>query len=112
MWQDESSLEAASFMTEDSPSKSYKGSLASFILRSAGNSCVLVEHRFGTKKIDMVFDDNQESPPLPDLLINKLPAEKPSAPALSLFQIQPIQSLLASTSEEFSIDDLTGGILQ
>jgi hypothetical protein len=53
----------------------------------------------------MVFDDNEASRPLPDLLIDKLPAEKPSAPALSLFQIQRIQSLLASTSEEFSSDD-------
>jgi hypothetical protein len=36
----------------------------------------------------MVFDDNATSRPLPDLLINKLPAEEPSTPALSLFQIQ------------------------
>jgi hypothetical protein len=53
----------------------------------------------------MVFDDNEASGPLPDLLVDKLPAEKPSAPALSLFQIRRIQSLLASTSEEFSSDD-------
>jgi hypothetical protein len=105
MWQDKNSLEAVSFMPEDSPSKSRKGSLASSILRSAGNSSVLVEHRCGTKKIDMVFDDNEASRPLPDLLINILPAEKPSAPALSLFQIRHIQSLLASTSEEFSSDN-------
>jgi hypothetical protein len=52
----------------------------------------------------MVFDDNEVIRPLPDLLIDKLPAEKPSAPTLSLFQIQRIQSLLASTSEEFSSD--------
>jgi hypothetical protein len=87
------------------PSKSHKGSLAFSILRSADNSAVLVEHRCGTKQIDMVFDDNEAIHPLPDLLIDKLPAEEPSAPALSLFQTQPIQSILASTSEEFSSDD-------
>jgi hypothetical protein len=92
-------------MPEDLPSKSRKGSLASSILRSAGNSSVLVEHRCGTKKIDMVFDDNEASRPLPDLPIDKLPAEKPSAPPLSLFQIRRIQSLLASTSEELSSDE-------
>jgi hypothetical protein len=105
MWQDENSLEAASFMPKESPSKSRKGSSASSILRSAGNSSVLVEHRCGTKKIDMVFDDNESICPLPDLLIDKLPAEEPAAPALSLFQIRRIQSILASTSEESSNDD-------
>jgi hypothetical protein len=50
MWQDENSLEAASFMPEDSPSKSRKGSSASSILRSAGNSSlsylsIVVEQR-------------------------------------------------------------------
>jgi hypothetical protein len=105
MWQDENSLEAASFMPEESPSKSRKGSSASSILRSAGNSSVLVEHRCGTKKIEMVFDDNEAIRPLPDLLIDKLPAEEPAAPALSLFQIRRIQSTLASTSEESSSDD-------
>jgi hypothetical protein len=53
----------------------------------------------------MVFDDNATSCPLPDLLINKLPAEEPAAPALSLFQIRHNQSILASTSEGFSSDD-------
>jgi hypothetical protein len=48
MWQDENFLAAASFMSKDSPSKSRKGSSASSILRSAGNSSVLVEHRCGT----------------------------------------------------------------
>jgi hypothetical protein len=99
MWRDENSLEAASFMPENLPSKSRKGSLASSILRSAGNSPVLVEHRCGTKKIDMVFDDNATSRPLSDLLIDKLPAEEPGAPLLSLLQIRRIQSLLSSTSE-------------
>jgi hypothetical protein len=105
MWQDENSLEAASFMPEESPSKSRKGSPASSILRSAGNSSVLVEHRCGTKKIDMVFDDNEAIRPLPDLLIDKLTAEEPAAPALSLLQIQRIKYILASTIEEFSSDD-------
>jgi hypothetical protein len=53
----------------------------------------------------MVFDDNEAIRPLPDLLIDKLPAEEPAAPALSLLQIRRIQSILASTSEEFSSDD-------
>jgi hypothetical protein len=53
----------------------------------------------------MVFDDNATSRPLPDLLIYKLPAEEPASPALSLLQIRRIQSMLASTSEEFSSDD-------
>jgi hypothetical protein len=53
----------------------------------------------------MVFDDNATSRPLPDLLIDKLPAEEPAAPALSLLQIRRIQSILASTSEAFSSDD-------
>jgi hypothetical protein len=105
MWRDENSLKAAPFMPKDSPSKSRKGSSASSILRSAGHSSLLVEHCCGTKKIDMVFDDNEAIRPLPDLLIDKLPAEEPSPPALSLFQIQRIQSILASTSEEFSSDD-------
>jgi hypothetical protein len=39
------------------------------------------------------------------ILIDKLPAEEPAAPALSLFQIWRIQSILASTSEGFSSDD-------
>jgi hypothetical protein len=105
MWQDENSLEAASSLPKESASKSRKSSSASSILRPANNSSVLVEHRCGTKKIDMVFDDNATSRPLPDLLIDKLPAEEPAAPALSLFQIRRIQSILASTSEGFSIDD-------
>jgi hypothetical protein len=50
MWQDENSLEAASFLPKESASKSRKGSSASSILRSANNSSVLVEHRCGTKK--------------------------------------------------------------
>jgi hypothetical protein len=79
MWQDENSLEAASFLPKEPASKSHKGSSASSILRSAGNSSVLVEHRYGTKKIDMVFDDNATSRPLPDLLINILPTEEPLA---------------------------------
>jgi hypothetical protein len=49
----------------------------------------------------MVFDENDASCPLQDLLINKLPADKPSAPALSLFQIQHLQSVMASASEDF-----------
>ena len=87
MWQDKNSLEAASSLPEESASKSRKGSLASSILRSANNYSLLDEHRCGTKKIDMVFDDNATSCPLPDLLIDKLPAEEPAAPTLSLFQI-------------------------
>jgi hypothetical protein len=87
MWQDENSLEAASSLPEELASKSRKGSLASSILRPADNSSVLVEHRRGTKKVDMVFIDNATSRPLPDLLINKLPAEEPAAPALSLLQV-------------------------
>jgi hypothetical protein len=90
---------------EELASKSRKSSSASSILRPADNSSVLVEHRCGKKKIDMVFDDNATSRPLPDLLINKLPAEEPAAPALSLLQIRRIQSILASTSEGFSSDD-------
>jgi hypothetical protein len=74
-------------LPKEPASKSRKGSLASSILRSADNSSVLVEHRCGTKKIGMVFDDNATSRPLPDLLIDKLPAEEPAAPALSLLQI-------------------------
>jgi hypothetical protein len=105
MWQDENSLEAASFLPKELASKSRKGSSASSILRSAGNSSVLVEHRCGTKKVDMVFDDNEAIQPLPDLLIDKLPAEEPAAPALSLLQIRRIQSILASTTEEFFSDD-------
>jgi hypothetical protein len=105
MWQDENSLEVASFMPEEPASKSGKGSSASSIFCSAGNSSVLVEHRCGTKKIDTVFDDNEAIRPSPDLLIDKLPAEEPAAPALSLLQIRRIQSILASTSEEFSSDD-------
>jgi hypothetical protein len=105
MWQDENSLEAASFLPEEPDSKSRKGSSASSILRSADNSSVFVDHRCGTKKIDMVFDDNEAIRPSPDLLIDKLPAEEPAAPALSLLQIRRIQSILASTSEEFSSDD-------
>jgi hypothetical protein len=105
MWQDEKSLEAASSLPGELASKSRKGSSASSILPSADNSSVLVEHRCGTKKIDMVFDDNATSHPFPDLLIGKLPAEEPAAPALSLFQIRRIQSILAPTSEEFSSDD-------
>jgi hypothetical protein len=42
---------------------------------------------------------------LPDLLIDKLPTEEPAASALSLLQIRRIQSILASTSEEFSSDE-------
>jgi hypothetical protein len=53
----------------------------------------------------MVFDDNEAIYPFPDLLIDKLPAEEPAAPALSLLQIRCIQSILASTSEGFSSDD-------
>jgi hypothetical protein len=92
-------------LAEESASKSHKSSSAYSILRSANNSFVLVEHRCGTKKIDMVFDDNEAIRPFPDLLINKLPAAESAAPALSLLQIRRIQSILASTSEEFSSDD-------
>jgi hypothetical protein len=51
MWQDETSLEAASSLPKESASKSRKGSLASSFLRSADNSYVLVEHRCGTRKL-------------------------------------------------------------
>jgi hypothetical protein len=44
MWQNENSLEAASFLPKESASKSRKGSSASSILRSADNSSVFVEH--------------------------------------------------------------------
>jgi hypothetical protein len=92
-------------LPKESDSKSRKCSSASSIVRSADNSSVLVDHRCGTKKIDMVFDDNEAIRPLPDLLIDKSPAEEPAAPALSLLQIRRIQSILASTSEELSSDD-------
>jgi hypothetical protein len=88
MWHDDNSLvDAVCSMPEDSPSKSCKGSLASSVLRTAGNSTVLIEHHCGTKKIDIIFDDNEANRPFPDLLIDKLPADKPSAAVLSLFQI-------------------------
>jgi hypothetical protein len=87
MWQDENSLEAASSLPEESASKSVKGSLASSIMRPAANSSVLVEHRCGTKKIDMVFDDNATSCPLPDLFINKLPVEEPAAPCWTMTSV-------------------------
>jgi hypothetical protein len=80
MWQDKNSLEAASFLPKELASKSRKGSSASSILCSANNSSVLVEHCCGIKKIGMVFDDNEAICPLPDLLIDKLPAEEPAAP--------------------------------
>jgi hypothetical protein len=103
MWQDKNSLEAASSLPKESASKSRKGSLASSIMRPANNSSVLVEHHYGTKKIEIVFDDNATSRPLPDLLMDKL--QEPAAPALCLFQIRRIQSILASTSEAISSDD-------
>jgi hypothetical protein len=81
MWHDENSLEAASSLPVECTSKFRRGSSASSILRPADNSSLLVEHRCGTKKIDMVFDDNATSRLFPDLLIDKLPAEEPAAPA-------------------------------
>jgi hypothetical protein len=53
----------------------------------------------------MIFDENNASCPLQDLLIDKVPAENPAAPSLSLFQIQRIQSLMSSASEDLSSDD-------
>ena len=104
MWRDDTSLEAASSMP-DSPSKLRKGSSSASVLRTGGNSAVSIEHRCGTKKIDMVLDENDASRPLQELLVNKLPADKASAPSLCLFQIQRIQSLMASGIDDFSSDD-------
>jgi hypothetical protein len=104
MWHDENAFEAASSMP-DSLSKFRKGYSATSLQQTAHNSSVLIEYRCGTKKIDMIFDENDASCPLQDLLINKLPAEKPAAPSLSLFQIQRIQSLMPSASEDLSSAD-------
>jgi hypothetical protein len=85
MWHDENAFEAASSMS-DSQSKFCKGSSAAFFQQTTCNSSVVIEYRCGTKKIDMVFDENDASCSLQDLLIDKLPAEKPAPPALSLFR--------------------------
>ena len=104
MWHDEDAFEAASSM-QDSSSKFCKASSAATLQRTANNSSVLIEHCCGTKNIDMVFDENDASHSLQDLRINKLPAEKPAAPSLSLSPIQRIQSSMSSTCEEVSSDD-------
>jgi hypothetical protein len=70
MWHDENAFEAASSMP-DSPSKSGKGSSAASVQQTDNNFFVLIEHHCGTKKIDMVFDENDASCPLQDLLIDK-----------------------------------------
>ena len=101
MWHDENAFEAASSMP-DSPSKSRKGSSAASVHQTASNLSVLIEHSCGTKKIDMVFDEKDVSCPLQDLLIDKLPAEKSPGPALSLFQIQRMQSSMSSACEDIS----------
>jgi hypothetical protein len=104
MWHDENAFEAASSMP-DSLSKFRKGYSATSHQQTAHNSSVLIEYRCGTKKIDMIFDENDASRPLRDLLIDKLPAKKPAAPSLSLFQIQRIQSFMLSASEDLSSAD-------
>jgi hypothetical protein len=104
MWHDENAFEAASSMP-DSPSKLGKGSSAASVHQTASNPSVLVEHCCGTQKIDMVFDEKDVGCPLQDLLINKLPSTKSPAPALSLFQIQCIQSLMLSACEDISSNE-------
>jgi hypothetical protein len=49
----------------------------------------------------MVFDDDEASSPSPDLLMDKIPQRSLPLPP----KIRRIQSILASTSEEFSSDD-------
>jgi hypothetical protein len=83
MWHDENAFEAASSMP-DSPSKFCKGSSAASFQQTAHNSSVLIEHGCGTKKIDMVFDENDASFPLQDLLINKLPLPDSTYPIFSV----------------------------
>jgi hypothetical protein len=104
MWHDENAFEAAS-SRPDSLSKFRKDCSATSLQQTAHNSSVLIECRCGTKKIGMIFDENDASCPLQDLLINKLPAEKPAAPYLSLFQIQRIQSFVFTASEDLSSAD-------
>ena len=88
-----------------SPSKSRKGSSAASKLRATSNSSVYIEHRCGSTNIDMLSADDDASHPLQDLLMNKLPAASPPAPALSLFEIERMQSSMASAIEDFSSDD-------
>jgi hypothetical protein len=109
MWHDENAFEAASSMRQtlypNSLSKFRKGYSATSLQQTSHNFSVLIEYCCGTKKIDMIFDENDVSCPLQDLLIDKLPAEKSAAPSLSLFQIQRIQSFVLSASEELSSAD-------
>ena len=60
MWHDENAIEAASSMP-DSLSKSRKGYSATSLQQIAHNSFVLIEYCCGTKKIDMIFDENNAS---------------------------------------------------
>jgi hypothetical protein len=96
MWHDENAFEAASSMA-DSPSKFCKGSSAASLQRTAHNSSVLIEHHCGTKKVDMVFDENDASFPLQDLLIDKLPLSDSTYPIFSL----QVKSFPAMTSQVF-----------
>ncbi len=104
MWHDENAFEAAPSLPLP-PSKSRKGSSAASVQRAAGNSSVYIEHRCGTTNIDMVSADVDASRPFQDVLMDELPAASPPAPALSLYEIERIQSSMASAIEDFSSDD-------
>ncbi len=104
MWHDENAFEAAPSLPLP-PSKSRKGSSTASVQRAAGNSSVYIEHRCGTTNIDMVSADVDASRPFQDVLMDELPAASPPAPALSLYEIERIQSSMASATEDFSSDD-------
>jgi hypothetical protein len=104
MWHDENAFEAASSIPE-SPSKFRKGSSAASKLRASGNSSVYIEHRCGTKNIDMLSAADDASRPLQDVLMDKLPAASPPTPALSLFEIERMQSSMKSAIVDFYSDD-------
>ncbi|WP_288992458.1 hypothetical protein [uncultured Marinobacter sp.] len=104
MWHDETTFDASS-TTPESPSKFPKPSSASLFRRTTQNSSMFIEHRCGTKTIEMSVDENDASRLLQDLLIDELPVDSMPAHALRPSQIQNLESFLRNPASEDILSD-------
>jgi hypothetical protein len=104
MWQDkQDSFSASSVADTETPLKSLKGSSNASIRGPGSRTRIIIEHRCGSKTIEMVIDDDSASSLLKDLLLSNNADSK--AATLSLEQIHHLQRLMDPANEEIFSDD-------
>ena len=103
MWHDENLFEGES-STSDSPFKSLKHSSTPSI-RGGGKSSIFIQHRCGSKTIEVTIDAYAASGLLNDSLLNKLSLPSTSANDLSLSQIERLCTLMDPANEDISTAD-------